>query len=44
VVLSKGSPLTDRVSAAIDELREDGTLAAITEEWLGAGQGVALLK
>jgi polar amino acid transport system substrate-binding protein len=44
VVLSKGSPLTDRVSAAIDELREDGTLAAITEEWLGAGQGVTLLK
>ena len=44
VVLSKDSPLTDQVSAAIDELREDGTLAAITDEWLGAGQGVTLLQ
>lgn len=44
VVLSKDSPLTDSVSAAIDELREDGTLAEITDEWLGAGQGVTLLQ
>ncbi len=44
VVLAKDSPLTDRVSAAIDELREDGTLAALTDEWLGAGQGVTLLQ
>ncbi len=44
VVLPKDSPLTERVSAAIDELRADGTLDAITEEWLGAGQGVVLLK
>ncbi|MEV8273807.1 ABC transporter substrate-binding protein [Microbacterium sp. NPDC077184] len=44
VVLSKDSPLTDRVSAAIDTLREDGTLAEITDEWLGAGQGVTLLQ
>ncbi|TQJ29567.1 transporter substrate-binding domain-containing protein [Microbacterium sp. SLBN-146] len=44
VVLSKDSPLTESVSAAIDELREDGTLAAITDEWLGAGQGVTLLQ
>jgi len=44
VVLAKDSPLTDRVSAAIDELREDGTLAEITDEWLGAGQGVTLLQ
>ena len=44
VVLAKDSPLTDRVSAAIDELREDGTLEAITDEWLGAGLGVTLLK
>lgn len=44
VVLAKDSPLTERVSAAIDALREDGTLAAITDEWLGAGQGVTLLK
>jgi polar amino acid transport system substrate-binding protein len=44
VVLSKDSPLTADVSAAIDELREDGTLAEITDEWLGAGQGVTLLQ
>ena len=44
VVLAKDSPLTERVSDAIGELREDGTLAEITDEWLGAGQGVALLK
>lgn len=44
VVLAKDSPLTDRVSAAIDELREDGTLAEITDEWLGAGLGVTLLQ
>ena len=44
VVLSKDSPLTDEVSAGLDELREDGTLAEITDEWLGAGQGVTLLK
>ncbi|MDN3496359.1 transporter substrate-binding domain-containing protein [Planococcus sp. APC 4015] len=44
VVLAKDSPLTDRVSAAVDALREDGTLAEITDEWLGAGQGVTLLQ
>lgn len=44
VVLEKDSPLTERVSAAIDELREEGTLAEITDEWLGAGQGVTLLQ
>ncbi|PZU40690.1 MAG: amino acid ABC transporter substrate-binding protein [Microbacterium sp.] len=44
VVLSKDSPLTDDVTAAIDELRERGTLAEITDEWLGAGQGVTLLQ
>jgi polar amino acid transport system substrate-binding protein len=44
VVLAKDSPLTERVSEAVDTLREDGTLAAITDEWLGAGQGVTLLQ
>jgi polar amino acid transport system substrate-binding protein len=44
VVLAKDSPLTERVTAAVDTLREDGTLATITDEWLGAGQGVTLLK
>ena len=44
LLLAKDTPLTERVSAAVDELREDGTLAEITDEWLGSGQGVTLLK
>jgi polar amino acid transport system substrate-binding protein len=44
LLLAKDSPLTEKVTAAVDELREDGTLAEITEEWLGEGQGVELLK
>lgn len=44
LLLAKDSPLTERVTAAVDELREDGTLAEITDEWLGTGQGVALLE
>jgi len=44
LLLAKDSPLTERVTAAVDELREDGTLAEITDEWLGSGQGVTLLK
>ena len=44
LLLAKDSPLTPKVTAALDELRADGTLAKITDEWLGSGQGVALLK
>lgn len=44
LLLPKDSPLTERVTAALDELRADGTLAAITDEWLGSGQGVTLLR
>ncbi|ALJ19212.1 ABC transporter substrate-binding protein [Microbacterium sp. No. 7] len=44
VLLPKDSPLTERVTAAVDALRENGTLDRITEEWLGEGQGVTLLK
>jgi polar amino acid transport system substrate-binding protein len=44
VVLTKDSPLTDEVTAAIDALREDGTLDALIEEWLGADQGVPALS
>lgn len=39
-VLAEGSPLTEQVSAAVDALREDGTLDALAEEWLG-GEGQA---
>ncbi|MGV9194928.1 ABC transporter substrate-binding protein [Microbacterium sp. MC2] len=44
LLLAKDSPLTERVTAAVDALREDGTLQAITDEWLGSGQGVTLLQ
>lgn len=38
VVLDKDSPLTDCVNEAIAAIKADGTLAAITEEWI-TGQG-----
>jgi len=44
LLLPKGSPLTAKVTKALDELRADGTLAEITDKWLGSGQGVPLLK
>ncbi|MBU6148307.1 MAG: ABC transporter substrate-binding protein [Actinomycetales bacterium] len=34
LVLNLGSPLTTCVTAAVDALRADGTLAAIEQEWL----------
>ncbi len=34
MVLAKGSPLTQCVNLALDEMKGDGTLAAITEKWL----------
>lgn len=34
LLLSKGSPLTDCVSQAVDTLRENGTLADLEQEWL----------
>lgn len=34
LLLELNSPLTDCVSLAVDALREDGTLAALEEEWL----------
>jgi polar amino acid transport system substrate-binding protein len=43
-LLAKDSPLTDDVTAAIDALRENGTLDALVSEWLGADQGVPELQ
>ena len=43
-VLSKDSALTADVTAAVDALREDGTLDAIAAEWLGADAGAPVLK
>lgn len=34
IVLDKGSPLTSCVSAAVDALRTDGTLAGLERQWL----------
>lgn len=41
-VLPKGSPITACVSSAVDELRNDGTLTKLEEQWL-TGQGVPVL-
>ena len=34
LVLDKDSPLTACVSRAVDALRQDGTLKALTDQWL----------
>jgi polar amino acid transport system substrate-binding protein len=34
LLLSKGSPLTDCVTQAVDALRENGTLADLEKQWL----------
>ncbi|GAA1927592.1 ABC transporter substrate-binding protein [Microbacterium aoyamense] len=44
VVLGKDSPLTERVSAAIDALRANGTLEALTAEWMDKYESVTLLQ
>lgn len=44
IVLSKGSKLTPCVNAALAEMREDGTLAAIESEWLSDVVGVPAIK
>lgn len=45
VVLPKDSPLTGAVTTAVDELRDNGTLADLEEEWLGVLQeGVVVLQ
>lgn len=35
-MLDKDSPLTGCVSAAVDRLRERGTLAALEQQWIQA--------
>jgi polar amino acid transport system substrate-binding protein len=44
LVLDKGSKLTAAVSKALDELRADGTLAALEAQWLTADAGVPVLE
>ena len=44
LVLAKDSPLTSKVTAAVDALREDGTLDELAAEWLGGDDTAPLLK
>ena len=44
LVLDKGSKLTAAVSAAVDALKADGTLAKLQETWLAAYAGAPVLK
>ncbi|WP_350347189.1 ABC transporter substrate-binding protein [Agromyces sp. G08B096] len=43
-VLAKDSPLTADVSAAVDALREDGTLAELADRWLGGDDTAPVLQ
>jgi polar amino acid transport system substrate-binding protein len=44
IVLNKDSPLTRCVSAAVDALRDDGTLAALQNTWLAEAGKAPLLR
>ncbi len=44
LLLEKDSPLTERVSKALDTLRENGTLEKLATEWLGGEGEAPLLK
>lgn len=44
IVLTKGSPLTAKVNAALAALSKDGELAKLTSTWLGADAGAPVLK
>ncbi|MEU5277451.1 ABC transporter substrate-binding protein [Streptomyces asoensis] len=44
LVLDKGSALTSCVSAAVDALRTDGTLAKIEQQWLSDAVAAPVLK
>lgn len=44
LVLAKDSPLTKTVSAAVDALRDDGTLQKIADKWLADAAAAPVLK
>lgn len=44
LVLDKGSALTSCVTAAVDALRKDGTLAKLEQEWLSDAVDAPVLK
>jgi polar amino acid transport system substrate-binding protein len=43
-LLEKDSPLTDCVSAAIDDLRDSGELAEIEQEWISEKVNAPVLE
>jgi polar amino acid transport system substrate-binding protein len=43
-LLAKGSPLTAKVTKAVDALRADGTLAALETKWMSGETGAPVLK
>ncbi|RPE74329.1 MULTISPECIES: ABC transporter substrate-binding protein [unclassified Frondihabitans] len=44
IVLPKGSALTNKVKTAVDTLKSDGTLEALTKKWLSTEVDVPILK
>lgn len=44
LLLAKDSPITACVTNAVDAIRDNGELAAITEQWLTASAGAPVLK
>lgn len=44
LVLAKDSPLTPKVTAAVDALRDDGTLDELAASWLGGDDTAPVLK
>jgi polar amino acid transport system substrate-binding protein len=44
IVMEKGSPLTACVSAVVDALKADGTLAAFLKEWIADKASAPVLK
>lgn len=44
LLMEEGSALRECVNAALDQIKDDGTLAAIEAEWLQAATGVPLIK
>ncbi len=44
ILLANNSPLTACTTQAVDELRADGTLDALAEQWLGTDAGAPTLK
>lgn len=43
-MLAKDSPLTGKVTAAVDALRENGTLDELAAKWLGGDDTAPVLK